>query len=162
MIIGKFRSSLIYIAFLAILSLFHHQLHALIAGASAGKFSLYIIYGAFFSFFLLIFIKSLKSNSNQDIAVILLVTGMIFFLLFLRPMFLFKLTVLEFFILGVLLALENKRARSVVPFLLLLGAACLVEVITNIRVGAHFYYADVWINALTGLAGYTGGNMLIS
>lgn len=91
----------------------------------------------------------------------LLAMGMIFFFLFSTPLFLFKLTLLEFFILGFVLAVETRKSQSLVSLLLLIGAACLIEVITNFAGGTHFYYLDVWINSLAGLSGYIAGFLII-
>jgi hypothetical protein len=157
----RFKGSLIYIGFLAVVSFLHFQLETLILKLSAGNFIIYSIYGLFLAFFLLIFIKNFRTGTNLGIAIILLTMGLIFFFLFLKPIFLFKLGILEFFILGILVSLENKKSKSLLPFLLLLGTACLMEIITNLAGGTRFYYFDVWIHSLTGLSGYIAGFLML-
>jgi fructose-specific phosphotransferase system IIC component len=129
---------------------------------SAGTFARYLIYGFFVAFFLVFFIKFGKLRRQLEIAVGILVFALIFFFLFSRSMFLFKLGILEFFILGLLAALDNRKARSYLPFLLILGAACLVEVVTNTAAGTRFYYLDVWVHSLAALSGYVSGHLTMN
>ncbi len=157
----RFKGSLIYIGFLAVVGFLHFQLETLILNLSAGTFIIYSIYGLFLAFFLLIFIKTFRAGRNLEVAVLLLTMGLIFFFLFLKPIFLFKLGILEFFILGLLVSLENKKSKSLAPFLLLFGTACLMEIVTNLAGGTRFYYFDVWIHSLTGLSGYIAGFLLL-
>ena len=157
----KYILSLIYIIFLAAVSCFHLRLEALIIKASAGKFVLYSIYGIFAAFTVVILVKFLLARKNLEIAMGLLAMGMIFFFLVSTPLFLFKLALLEFFILGVVLAVENRKSQSPVSLLLLLGAACLIEAITNFVGGTRFFYLDVWINSLAGLSGYIAGFLIL-
>jgi hypothetical protein len=157
----KFIVSLIYIVFLAVVSFFRLRLEALIINASARKFVIYSIYGIFIAFAVVILVKFLLARKNLEIAMGLLAMGMIFFFLFSTPLFLFKLTLLEFFILGFVVAVETRKSQSLFSFLLLLGAACLIEAITNFSGGTRFYYLDVWINSLTGLSGYIAGFLII-
>ncbi len=119
----KFRASLIYIILLAVVSGFHLHLETLILDISAWKFVLYLIYGLFFSFFLVIFIKLYRARKNFEPAVILLIGGLIFYFLLSTPLLLFKLAILEFFILGLLVALDNKKSKSLLPYFLLFGTA---------------------------------------
>ncbi len=142
-------------------SFFHLRLEALIINASARKFVIYSVYGIFIAFAVVILGKFLLARKNLEIAMGLLVMGMIFFFLFSTPLFLFKLTLLEFFILGFVVAVETRKSQSLFSFLLLLGAACLIEAITNFAGGTRFYYLDVWINSLTGLSGYIAGFLII-
>lgn len=140
---------------------FHFHLETLILDLSAWKFVLYLIYGLFFSFFLVIFIRLFRARKNLELAMVLLIIGLIFFFLISNPLLLFKLAILEFFILGLLVALDNKKSKSLLPYLLLFGTACLVEIVTNLASGTHFYYLDVWIHSLTGLSGFIAGFLLI-
>jgi len=157
----KFKVSLIYILFLAVINVFHSYLRTLILNLSAETFVLYLIYGLFFSFFLLIFIKCVRTRRNLEIAIVFLVMGVIFFFLFSNPRLLFKLTILEFFILGLLVALDNRKSKSPLPYLLLFGTAFLIEIVTSLFAAPHFYYLDVWIHSLIGLSGYIAGFLLI-
>lgn len=152
--IKKFKVSLIYIIFLVVASAFHSYLENLFLNISAIKFVLYLIYGLFFSFFLAIFVKSIMAGKNLEIAIVLLTMGLIFFFLSLKPIFLFKLGILEFFLLGVLISIDNKKSKSILPFFFLFVTALLVEIVPNLFAGTSFYYNDVWILSLTGLSSY--------
>ena len=87
--------------------------------------------------------------------------GIIFFFLLSRSPFLAKLNIVEFFILGILMSIENKKSKSIVPFFFLIGVAFLIEIISNFSLGSRFYYLDVYINSLTALSGYITGFLLI-
>ena len=157
----KYKISFIYIIALAVVALFHRPLERLVLRLSAGEFVLYLIYGLFLAFSLVIIIKAYLSGKNLDLAAALLIAGVIFFFLFLKSMFLFKLSILEFFILGLLVSRDNKKAKSLIPFFILIGAACFIEFVDNIIPGTRFYYYDVWIFSLTGLSGYISGFLLL-
>lgn len=152
---------MIYIVLLAVVSFFHMRIEALIRNAAAGKFVVYSIYGVFAAFAVVILVKYLLARKNLEFAMGLLAMGIIFFFLISTPLFLFKLALLEFFILGVLLAVESRKSQSLVSLILLIGAACLIEVVTNFAGGTHFYYLDVWLNSLAGLSGYIAGLLII-
>lgn len=157
----KFKTSIIYIIILAVVSALHFQLETFVLKLSAGTFFLYLIYGLFLAFFLVIIIKTYMAGKNLDLAIALLLPGLIFFFLFSNSTFLYKLGIFEFFILGLILTMDNKKAKSPLPFILLVGAACLTELVTNITAGTYFYYLDVWINSLTGLSGYIAAFLLL-
>jgi len=82
--------------------------------------------------------------------------GFILFYLFSRTgaNFLFKVTIFEFFILGVLLSMENKRSKSWIPFALLISAVILTQFFSDISMQGSFYYLDVWRDLLFALSGY--------
>lgn len=145
-----------------LISALHFPLETLILKLSAGTFARYLIYGFFVAYFLVFFIKFVRARKQLEIAIGLLVMVLIFFFLFSRSMFLFKLSILEFFILGVLTAMDNRKAKSFLPFLLIFGAACLMEVVTNVAAGTRFYYLDVWIQTLAGLAGYVSAHIVLN
>jgi hypothetical protein len=106
-------------------------------------------------------IKAFLSKKNLDITIALLTMGLIFFFLFTQTVFLFKLSVLELFILGVILSLEGKKSKSLVPFLMIAVAAVLVEVSSNLSIGSRYFsYFDAWRNALITLSGYLAGFIL--
>jgi hypothetical protein len=88
----------------------------------------------------------------------LLSMGLVFFLLFSRPVFLFQLIVLEMFILGIFIALEGKKSKSILPFVLIVVAAVLIEISSNLSIGSSFYYLDAWRNALIALSGCLTGD----
>lgn len=157
----RFKISLLFVGLLVVVNIFHYHLETLILKMSALKFATYVIYGLFLAFFVVLLVKAIRTGKNLEIAVLLLGIGLIFFFLFSNPRLLFKLGVFEFFILGVLAALDNKKNKSVVPFLIILGAACLIELTGNLVTGTRFYYMDVWIHSLTGLSGYIAGFLLL-
>lgn len=156
----KFKTSIIYIIILAVVSALHFQLETLVLKLSAGTFFLYLIYGLFLAFFFVLIVKTYMAGKNLELAIALLIPGLIFFFLFSNSTFLYKLAIFEFFILGLLLSRDNKKAKSPLPFVLLIGAACLVELVTNVAAGTSFYYLDVWVNSLTALGGYIAAFIL--
>lgn len=156
----KFKTSLIYIAALLLITAFHFQLETLILKMSAGTFARYLIYGLLAAFFVVIIVKAVTAGKSFEIAIGLSAMGMVFFFLFSRSMFLFKLGILEFFILGLVVAWDGKRSRNYMPFLLIFGAACLVELTANLVTGTSFYYLDVWVLSLTALSGYIAGHLV--
>ncbi|MCP4157745.1 MAG: hypothetical protein GY757_59095 [bacterium] len=158
---NKFKLSLIYIVCLVVVSYLHRPLHTLILKASAGNIFYYLIYGLFVSFFVVVLLKTVKTGRNREIAVLLLIAGQVFFFLFSTPMFLFKLTILEFFILGLIVAFESKKAKTPIPFFILFAGASLAEIASNLWLGSSFNYLDVWVNALSGLSGYVAGFLLL-
>ncbi len=128
---------------------------------SAYTYTIYIVYGVFLAFFTVAFIKAIRTGKSLEIAAILLTCGLLFFFLFSNPRLLFKMAILEFFILGVIVATENKKAKSYLPFVILLGVACLVEIATNLFSGSRFYYLDVWMHSLSGLSGFIAGLLIL-
>ncbi|MCP5106998.1 MAG: hypothetical protein GY950_26675 [bacterium] len=56
--------------------------------------------------------------------------------------------------------MDNKKAKSVIPLVLLLGTACLIELVTSVPAGTRFYYYDVWVHSLSGLSGFVAGFLL--
>lgn len=144
-----------------VVNIFHYHLESLVLKMSALKFTNYVIYGLLLAFFVVLITKAIRTGKNLEIAVLLLGIGLIFFFLFSNPRLLFRLGVFEFFILGVLAALDNKKTKSAIPFLIIIGAACVIELTGNIVTGTRFYYLDVWIHTLTGLSGYIAGFLLL-
>lgn len=157
----KYSLSIIYIVVLCVLNFFHHRVEKFLFGITGEKFLTYFIYALFISFSLLLLLKIIPAKKNLDFATALLTMGFMFFLLISRAPFLVKLNILEFFILGVLIAIDSKKAKSYFPFILLIGAVVLVEVVNNFSTGSSFYYLDVWINSLTALSGYVALSLIL-
>jgi hypothetical protein len=128
--------------------------------ASSRNFVFYTILALFLAFFLVVFLKKRSKINNREIAILLLSMGLVFFLLFSRPVFLFQLIVLEMFILGIFIALEGKKSKSLLPFVLIIVTAALVEISSNLSIGSSFYYLDAWRNTLIALSGYLTGCLL--
>lgn len=150
----KFKFSLFYIAVLLVLNPFHSGLERTLYQNSSEKFIFYVLAGLFVSFFLIIFWKVITARKNSQTAVLIFISGMIFFFMTSTPRIGFKIGIFEFFLLGVLLAIEDKRIKLWVPLLLIVAAAVLVEVTTNIFINQGFFYNDIWRSSLFGLGGY--------
>ncbi len=159
--IKKFSFTIVFIIVLVGLNLIHHRLHHYISKLTGEKFFVYVVFALFVAFFLMLLIKILPSRKNLELALILLCLGLVFFFVISRPLFSSRLNVLEFFLLGFVVALENKKAKSFAPFVLILAAALLVEVAGNFALGSSFYYLDVWVNVLTALSGYIATFLLL-
>lgn len=156
-----YKYSIIYIIFLVVVNFFHFRVEGFITNTTGKNFAAYFIYGLFLALFMAIAIKAFLSKKNLDITIALLTMGLIFFFLFTQTVFLFKLSVLELFILGVILSLEGKKSKSLVPFLMIAVAAVLVEVSSNLSIGSRYFsYFDAWRNALITLSGYLAGFIL--
>jgi hypothetical protein len=108
----------------------------------------------FLFFFIIVLWKVIRARKNQETAVVVLILGLVFFFLTTTPRIGFKIISFEFFFLGFLLAVEDKRIKLWIPLLLLFGSAVLVEVISNIFVNQGIFYNDIWRNILFGLSGY--------
>jgi glycopeptide antibiotics resistance protein len=159
----KFRFSLLYILLLLATSPFHLRARNLLVDIRAFNFINYILLGLIVAFFALALFKALVAGKPLDNAALLLAAAIVFYFLFQRRIFLNKtffsnfLHIAEFFILGILLFKENRRASSAVPFVVLLASAFafeMVQVFFHSRVvDAH----DIWINAIAGLVGLVVG-----
>jgi hypothetical protein len=127
---------------------------------SSRNFVFYMILALLLAFYLVVFLKKRSKINNREIAILLLSMGLVFFLLFSHPVLLFQLIVLEMFILGVIIALEGKKSKSILPFVLIVAAAVLIEISSNLSIGSSFYYLDAWRNALIALSGCLTGYLL--
>jgi hypothetical protein len=125
---------------------------------SSRNFVFYMILALLLAFYLVVFLKKRSKINNREIAILLLSMGLVFFLLFSHPVLLFQLIVLEMFILGVFIALEGKKSKSILPFVLIVVAAVLIEISSNLSIGSSFYYFDAWRNALIALSGCLTGD----
>jgi hypothetical protein len=125
---------------------------------SSRNFVFYMILALLLAFYLVVFLKKRSKINNREIAILLLSMGLVFFLLFSHPVLLFQLIVLEMFILGVFIALEGKKSKSILPFVLIVVAAVLIEISSNLSIGSSFYYLDAWRNALIALSGCLTGD----
>ncbi len=155
-----YKFSIIYAVFLVIVNFFHFRVEKWLIDASGRNFVYYMILALLLAFFLVVLLKKRSRIDNREIAVLLLSMGLVFFLLFSRPVFLFQLLVLEMFILGIFIALEGKRSKSLLPLVIILVTAVLVEISFNLSIGSSFYYLDAWRNALVALSGCLTGFLL--
>ena len=159
----KFKFSLLYILILLATSPFHMQIKNLLVGISVFNFSSYVLLGILTAFFALAFLRAFTSGKELDIAAILLAAAIVSYFLFARKIFLNKvffsnfLHIAEFFILGVLLFKENKKAPSAWPFIILFVSAFAFE-LTQVFLQSRVVDAnDIWTNSLAGLVGLVVG-----
>jgi glycopeptide antibiotics resistance protein len=159
----KFKYSLLYILILLATSPFHMQIRNLVVEARWFNFSNYVLLGILAAFFALAFFRAVMSGKPLDITAVLLATAMVSYFLFERRIFLNKtffsnfLHIAEFFILGVLLFKENKKASSAVPFLILFVSAFAFELIQVFFPNRVVDTNDIWTNSLAGLVGLVVG-----
>ena len=159
----NYRFSLILGIVICMLNLMHRPAARWFRSAFGSNFPVYIIYAVFLAFFLVILFKVISAKKNQDIAIILLCSALIYFFLLTHPDFLFKLTILELFLLGVLVAWEGKKGKSLLPFLFIAVFAVLVELCSTYGMRGnvnHFYYFDAWRNGILALCGYLSGSLI--
>lgn len=161
-----YRFSIITGLLLAVLNLFHLRVTRFIVSLTGRNFASYLIYAIFLAFFLVALFKAVTAKKNQDIGIILLTAGLMFFFVLARPRLSFKLTLLEMFIFGVIVTWEGKKSKSLLPFVILALGAVLIEFASSLSIGgqlsagSHFYLMDAWRNMLAALSGYLSGAML--
>lgn len=156
----KYKFSIGYGIGIVVLHFAHFQVESVIARTTGKNFATYFIYAVFLSFFLVMAVKAFISKKTPDIALALLSIGMTAFFLLANPVFIFKLSVLEMFLLGVLMAFEGKKSKTPVMFVIILVVAVLAEAASNLAVGSSFYYLDVWRSYLIALSGYLSASLL--
>jgi len=159
----KYRYSLIFILFLLATSPFHLQVSNLLLRTQVFNSVNYLLLGVMAAFFVLAFFKALASGKVLENAALLLAAAIVFYLLFQRRIFLNRaffsnfLHIAEFFLLGVILARENKRAASVAPFLVLFASAFAFELIQVFFHSRVIDANDIWMNGIAGLVGMVVG-----
>jgi len=159
----KFKFSLFYILILLVTSPFHVQIKNSLVRIRGFNFSNYVLLGILVAFFALAFFKSVTSGKALDNAAILLAAVIVFYFLFGRKIFLNKiffsnfLHIAEFFILGVLLFKENKKASSALPFIILFVSAFAFELIQVFFQNRVVDANDIWTNSIAGLVGLVVG-----
>jgi glycopeptide antibiotics resistance protein len=142
---------------------FHLQVKNLLVGFKGFNFSNYVLLGILVAFFVMAFIKALLSGKALDNAAILLAAAIVFYFLFQRKIFLNKtffsnfLHIAEFFILGVLLFKENKKASSALPFVILFFSAFAFELVQIFFHNRVVDANDIWTNTIAGLVGLVVG-----
>lgn len=159
----KFKFSLLYILVLLLTSPFHVQIKNLLVGSKGFNFINYVLLGILVAFFALGLFKAFKAGKTLEITAIFLAIAIVFYFLFQRRIFLNKvffsnlLHIAEFFILGVLLIKENKKASSPIPFIILLSSALALELIQFFFHNRVVDSNDIWTNSISGLAGMIAG-----
>lgn len=161
-----YRISIITGLLLCVLSLFHSKVTGVIVSLTGRNFASYFIYAVFLAFFLVALFKVIAAKKSQEIGIVLLTAGLMFFFVLSRPRLSFKLTLLELFVFGVIVAWESKKSKSLLPFLILALGATAIEFASSLSIGgqfstgSHFYLMDAWRNMLAALSGYLSGSML--
>jgi hypothetical protein len=159
----KFKLSLLYILALLVTLPFHVQIKNLLVGSKSFNFINYALLGILVAIFALGFFKAFKAGKTLEITAIFLAAAIIFYFLFQRRIFLNKiffsnfLHVVEFFILGLLLSKENKKASSPVPLIILLSSAFTFELIQVFFHNRVVDSNDIWTNSISGLVGLVAG-----
>jgi len=159
----KYKFSLIYILVLLATSPFHLRVRNLLVGIRGFNFINYVLLGILVAFFALAFIKAVSSGKALENAAILLAASIVFYFLFQRRIFLNRtffsnfLHIAEFFILGIMLFKENRKASSAVPFFLLFTSAIAFELVQVFFHNRVVDANDIWTNAIAGLVGLVVG-----
>ena len=159
----KFKFSLLYILALLLTSPFHVQIKNLLINSEGFNFSNYVLLGILVAFFALGLFKAFKAGKTLGIAAIFLATAVVFYFLFQRRIFLNKiffsnfLHISEFFILGVLLSKENRKASSAIPFIILFSSAFAFELMQIFFHNRVVDSNDIWTNSISGLVGLVAG-----
>jgi glycopeptide antibiotics resistance protein len=159
----KFKFSLLYILALLLTTPFHIQIKNLLVNIKGFNFINYVLLGILVAFFVLGFFKAFKSGKTLEITAIFLSAAIVSYFLFQRRIFLNKvffsnfLHIAEFFILGVLLIKENRKASSPIPFIILFSSAFALELIQFFLHNRVVDSNDIWINSISGLVGMVAG-----
>jgi glycopeptide antibiotics resistance protein len=159
----KFRFSFLYILLLLATSPFHAQVMNLLVEVRSFNFVNYVLLGLLSAFFALAFFRAAAAGKALDNAAVMLAAAIVFYFLFQRRIFLNQtffsnyLHIAEFFILGVLLFKENKKASSPVPFFILFVSAFAFELIQVFFHNRVVDANDIWTNVISGLVGMVVG-----
>ncbi len=159
----RFKYSLLYVLFLLATSPLHLQVRDLVMKAQGFNFINYVLLGLLGSFFVLAMFKAIAAGKVLDNAAILLAATIVFYFLLQRRIFLNKaffsnfLHIAEFFILGIILSKENKRASSIFPFFILFASAFAFELVQVFFQNRVVDANDIWTNAIAALAGLVVG-----
>jgi VanZ like family. len=159
----KFRFSLLYALLLAVTMPFHLKLERFFIRQNCFRLLNYVLLGILIALLTIAFLKSIAGEKRFELAGVLLVAGVVFYFLFQRRIFLnfsrfsLLLHIGEFFLLGWILFRENKKNFSLVPLLFLFAAAIGFEAIQMVMPDRIFDLNDIWINCLSGLAGFLAG-----
>ena len=162
-VLNKFRLSLLYILALLLTSPLHVQIKNLLVGSKGFNFINYVMLGIMVAFFAIGFLKAIRSGNPLEITAIFLAAAIVGYFLFQRRIFLNKtffsnfLHIAEFFILGVLLSKENKKASSPLPLIILFASAFALELIQYFFDNRVIDSNDIWTNSISGLVGMITG-----
>jgi cation transport ATPase len=154
---------LLYILVLLVTSPFHIPIKNLLINIKGFNFINYVLLGILLAFFFPGFFKAFKTGKTLEITAIFLAAAIVFYFLFQRRIFLNKvffsnfLHIAEFFILGVLLSKENKKASSPIPFIILFASAFAFELIQFFFHSRVVDSNDIWTNSISGLVGLVVG-----
>jgi glycopeptide antibiotics resistance protein len=119
--------------------------------------------GILIAFFVVAFVRAFAGKKIYELSGVLFAAAVIFYFMFQRRIFLnlsrfsLLLHIAEFFLLGWILFKENKRSFSPIPILILFASTIGFEAIQLVIPGRIFELNDIWINCLSGLAGFLAG-----
>lgn len=159
----KYKFSLVYAALLMLTTPFHVQLERLIIRLSWFRLLNYALLGVLLAFFAVAFVRALSGKKIHEMGGVLFSAAVIFYFMFQRRIFLsltrfsLLLHIAEFFLLGWILFRENKKGFSPVPILILLISAIGSEAVQLVIPGRIFEWNDIWINCISGMAGFLAG-----
>lgn len=159
----KFRLSLAFALLLLATTPFQGQLRSALLRAGGFRFTSYLLLALLAAFFLVAFLRAAAAGRMPETAAVLLAAAVVAYLLFGQRVFLNPLAfagflrLAGFLALGLLLARENKRASSPVPFLILLATALAFELAQALFLGRVVDADNLWTNAIAGLAGLAAG-----
>jgi glycopeptide antibiotics resistance protein len=159
----KFRFSLFYALLLMLTTPFHLQLERLFVRLSWFRLLNYALLGVLLAFFAVAFVRAFAGKKIHEIGGVLFAAAVIFYFMFQRRIFLsltrfsLLLHIAEFFLLGWILFKENKRSFSPAAVLILFASAIGFEAVQLIMPDRIFELNDIWINCLSGLAGFLAG-----
>lgn len=159
----RYKFSLLYILVILVTTPFHLQIERFIVARSGLSFLNYLLLGLLAACFAVALLHTLSAAKSDSFAALLLAGGVVAYFLFQRRIFLHPsrfglfLHIAEFFLLGFILAKENRKSSSWWPYPILLGTAFAFEFIQKFLPARTFDWNDIWINAIAGLAGLVAG-----
>jgi hypothetical protein len=153
----RFKLSLAYLAILLVTSPLHLGFEQWLVGLTGRVFIEHMLLAVFLSLMLVALVRGLKHESVAPVMSSLLAGGLVIYWNFNLRIFAHKLHVVEFFLAGILIGKENRQRKSVWPFLILLAGALGLEFVEKYLPGRVFDAHVIWVNIISGLAGFALG-----
>jgi hypothetical protein len=153
----RFRTSLAFTAGLVCLHLVHHRLFNWLVSSGHAPLAEYVVIGLAAAAVGILVVKTVGRGFDLETAAAVCIGLIVFFFLLSRPRIQFKFKILEFFVFGIVLALENRRVRSFMPLLLVPVAAILSALAVHLVLGRGIYFMEMWLNGLFAMSGYVYG-----
>ncbi|HNX97651.1 MAG TPA: VanZ family protein [Candidatus Aminicenantes bacterium] len=159
----RFKFSLIYLVVVLATTPYHHQLERWAINWKGLPFITYILLGLLAAFFCTALVRLMLERRMAESAPLFLAAALVSYFIFQRNIYLslkffpLFLHIFEFFVLGFLMAWENRKGKSFFPIVTLVIAALAFEAIQMLLPGRIFDPQDAWFNAIFALAGYVVG-----